>query len=198
MNNHDKPVPGCVNKQTPSLSTYFTWNNNCLEGATAGQTLINLDFFQWLHDEYGFILDIYTFDTGALDCYGASFYGHLDSERTKRQFPGGFGPIVQKAANMGTRLGIWCGPDGFGDTPEEEAARIKQMVDLCRVYHFKHFKLDGCCGPLREEKDEAFIRMVTECRKYAPDLIIQNHCINLYRGLPFATTAFWGNSEMYI
>ena len=198
MNKHDEPGNGGINDQTPSLSTYFTWNNNCLEGATTGQTLNNLDFFQWLQDEYGLVLDIYTFDTGALDCYGASFYGHLDSERTQRQFPGGFGPIVQKAANMGTRLGIWCGPDGFGDTPKEEAARIKQMVDLCRIYRFKHFKLDGCCGPLREEKDEAFIRMVTECRKFSPDLIVQNHCINLYRAMPLATTAFWGNSEMYI
>ncbi len=198
MKENNPSVTSEVNERTPSRATFFAWNNNCLEGATAGQTRANLDFFQWIHDEYGMVLDIYTFDTGALDCYGASFYGHVDSERFKRQFPEGFGPIAKQAAKMGTRLGIWCGPDGFGDTPEEEEARIRQMVDLCRLHHFAHFKLDGCCGPLRQEKDEAFVRMITECRKHVPDLLVQNHYINLHRGMPLATTAFWGGAEMYI
>ncbi len=187
-----------MDERTPSRATYFTWNNNCLEGATAEQTRTNLNFFQWLHDEYGMVLDLYTFDTGALDCYGASFYGRIDSERFNRQFPNGFGPIAQQAAKMGTRLGIWCGPDGFGDTPQEEAARIRQMVDLCRLHQFAHFKLDGCCGPLRVEKDDAFIRMIAQCRTHVPDLMVQNHCIDLHRALPLATTAFWGGAEMYI
>ena len=52
MNKKDLSVSGGLNDRTPSRSTYFTWNNNCLEGATSEQTLTNLDFFQLIHDEY--------------------------------------------------------------------------------------------------------------------------------------------------
>ncbi len=195
----NEPVVSCgATERTPSRATFFAWVNNDVSGATAGHTQANLEFFQWLHDTYGMTLDLYTFDTGALDCYGASFYGHVDSERFKSQFPDGFGPLAAMAAKMGTRLGIWCGPDGFGDTPAEEAKRIQQMVDLCRIHHFAHFKLDGCCGPLRKEKEDAFVRMIEACREVVPDLILQNHGIKLYRGMPYATTSFWGHAEMNI
>ncbi len=141
--------PG-ADERSPSRSQYFSWINNTNEGATETQTLINLDFFRWLHDEYGMILDIYAFDAGAID--GKRFYGRMDSDRFREQFPDGFNPIYQKAKTMGTRLGIWGGPDGFGNTPEEEQARVEQMVSLCRDFEFALFKFDSVCGPLRPEK----------------------------------------------
>jgi len=36
-------------------------------------------------------------------------------------------PVTDKAAAMGTRLGVWGGPNGFGDTAEEERQRIETM-----------------------------------------------------------------------
>ena len=60
-------------EETPSRSEYFSWINNTNEGATEDQTLVNLEFFRWLHDEYGMQLDIYAFDAGAID--GKRFYG---------------------------------------------------------------------------------------------------------------------------
>lgn len=158
--------PG-ADEKTPSRAQYFSWINNTNEGATEAHTFINLEFFQWLHDEYGMVLDIYAFDAGAID--GKRFYGKMDSVRFREQFPNGFGPIYRKAKAMGTRLGIWGGPDGFGDTPEEEQARIDQMVSLCRDFEFALFKFDAVCGPLRPEKEDAFIRMMTQCRQYSPD-----------------------------
>lgn len=68
--------PG-ADENTPSHSHYFTWINNTNEGATADPTKANLAFFQWLHDEYGMALDIYAFDSGAIDApelYGSPWF----------------------------------------------------------------------------------------------------------------------------
>ena len=104
------PVGGAA-ENTPSYSEYFSWINNTNEGPTEKQTLINLDFFKWMHDTYGMQLDIYAFDAGALD--GAKRYGSTRSERFRRQFPGGLDAVCGKAASIGTRFGVWCGPDGW-------------------------------------------------------------------------------------
>lgn len=187
--------PG-ADESTPSRSEYFSWINNTNEGATEEQTLINLEFFRWLHDEYGMELDIYALDAGAID--GKRFYGKVDSDRFRGQFPNGWRPMYEAAKAMGTRLGVWGGPDGFGDTPEEEAARIEQMVGLCRDFNFALFKFDAVCGPLRPEKEDAFIRMMTECREHTPDLILLNHRLGFERAQAYATTFLWEGRETYI
>jgi len=187
--------PG-ADEKSPSRSQYFSWINNTNEGATETQTLLNLDFFRWLHDEYGMTLDIYAFDAGAID--GKRFYGRMDSDRFREQFPNGFSPIYRNAKTMGTRLGIWGGPDGFGNTSEEEQARVEQMVSLCRDFEFALFKFDSVCGPLRPEKEDAFIRMMTECRQHSPDLILLIHRLGFKRAQAYATTFLWGGKETYI
>ena len=187
--------PGADDK-TPSRAQYFSWINNTNEGATEAQSLINLEFFRWLREEYGMQLDIYAFDAGAID--GKRFYGCMDSERFREQFPRGFDPIYLKAKSMGIRLGIWGGPDGFGETLGEEKARIDMMASLCRDFEFALFKFDAVCGPLRPEKEDAFILMMTECRKHSPDLILLNHRLGLERAQAHATTFLWEGKETYI
>ena len=191
----DEVYPG-ADEATPSRAQYFSWINNTNEGATEAQTQINLEFFQWLHDEYGMRLDIYAFDAGAID--GKRFYGRMDSDRFRQQFPRGFDPIYRKAKSLGIRLGIWGGPDGFGETLSEEKARIDMMVGLCRDFEFALFKFDAVCGPLRPEKEDAFILMMTECRKHSPDLILLNHRLGLERAQAHATTFLWEGKETYI
>ncbi len=190
-----KVFPG-ADEKTPSRSEYFSWINNTNEGATEEQTQINLDFFAYLRSEYGMQLDIYAFDAGAID--GKRFYGSMQSKRFKRQFPYGFDSIYRRAESLGIRLGVWGGPDGFGDTPQEEEARKEQMIRLCRDYHFALFKFDAVCGPLRPEKEDAFIDMMKECRRYSPDLILLNHRLGLEKAKPYATTFLWGGEETYI
>ncbi|TKG94378.1 hypothetical protein EYV94_13950 [Puteibacter caeruleilacunae] len=191
----EKVFPG-ADERTPSRAQYFSWINNLNEGATEEHTRINLDFFKWLQDEYGMVLDIYAYDAGAID--GANFYGSIYSDRFKKQFPKGFGPNYEQAKAMGTRLGVWGGPDGFGITPEEEKARREQMVKLCKDYEFALFKFDRVCGPLRESKEDAFIQMMKECRSYSPDLILLNHRLGLKKSKPHATTFLWGGQETYV
>jgi hypothetical protein len=187
--------PG-ADQRTPSYSQFFAWINNTNEGSTEAHTLVNLDFFQWLHDSYGMVLDIYALDAGAIDKAGR--YGKMDSDAFRRQFPNGIEPIYRKAEAMGTRLGVWGGPDGFGNGAEEERARIEMMVSLCRDYDFIIFKFDAVVGQLRPEKQDGFARMMTECRQYTPDLILLNHRLNLGEALPHATTYLLGGDETYI
>ena len=188
------PLAG-ADELTPSRSHYFSWVDNTNEGSTEHQTLANLEFFKWLHDDYGMDLDIYALDAGAIDTPGG--YGSMDSDRFKAQFPHGFGPIAAKAKSFGCRLGVWLGPDGFGDTPEQEKARTAMLVKLCRDYNFHLFKVDSVCGQLRPEKQAAFVNMLKECRKYAPDLIVLNHRLDLGAGEAHTTTHLWAG-EAYI
>ena len=183
-------------EKTPSFSEYFSWINNTNEGSTEKQTLENLAFFEWLKNEYGMVLDIYAFDAGLID--GKGFYGSMKSERFKKQFPNGLAPIYQKAKSIDTRLGCWGGPDGFGNSVEESQERIRQMSSLCKDYEWALFKFDAVCGGLRPEKYDDFDRMMTECRKYSPDLILLNHRLKLGPGIKHATTYLWQGAETYI
>ncbi len=190
----DVVFPG-ADEKTPSRAQYFSWINNTNEGSTEEHTMTNLAFFEWLKSEYGMQLDIYAFDAGAID--GAKFYGSTRSDRFKNQFPNGFDPIYEKAKELGIKLGVWGGPDGFGNTTAEENQRIEEMVELCQKYEFELFKFDKVCGPLPTENEDAFIRMMQECRKYSPNLILLNHRVGLTKGLPYATTFLWEGVETY-
>ena len=194
-NAQDNIYPG-ADEKTPSKAQYFSWINNTNEGTTEQQTQNNLDFFKWLKDEYGMQLDIYAFDAGAID--GKRFYGSMKSDRFKKQFPYGFDSIYHKADQLGIRLGVWGGPDGFGDTAKEEQERMDQMVGLCKDYDFALFKFDAVCGPLRADKEDAFINMMQQCREYSPDLILLNHRLGLEKAKAYATTFLWGGAETYI
>lgn len=186
-----------ADEKTPSRSQYFSWINNTNEGSTEEQTRINLAYFAWLHRTYGMQLDIYAWDAGNLD--GASgTYETAQSAKLRRQYPEGYAPLAAAAAENGIRLGIWCGPDGYGETPEEEAARQELLVSLCRDLHFALFKMDGVCGPLRPEKCAAFIRTLEDCRRYSPDLILLNHRLELGEAEPYATTFLWQGMETYV
>jgi hypothetical protein len=142
-------------------------------------------------------LDIYALDAGNIDA-NSGYYGNMKSERFRSHFPEGFGPLSRQAAVSGTRLGMWGGPDGFGDTPQEAADRTETIVSLFRDYNFALLKLDGACGTLRKEKEVAFDSMMTQARRYAPDLILLNHRLDLGQGMKHTTTYLLGGAETYI
>jgi hypothetical protein len=181
---------------TPAYSQYFSWINNTNEGSTEKQTLANLEFFRWLHDEYGMVLDIYAWDAGNID--GPRYYGSMSTDKFKSQFPNGWGGIRDYAKEMGTRLGIWLGPDGFGDTPEEEKARHDLLVSFCKDYGMGLLKMDAVGSQLRESKQEALKNALIECRQHVPDLIVLNHRLKLGVAEPHATTFLWQGRETYI
>ena len=189
------PITG-AGENTPSIPYYFSWINNTNEGSTERQTLINLEFFRYMKETYGMQIRIYAWDAGNFD--GASHgYGDLKGEKFRSQYPEGYQNVVAKAASLGIRFGLWGSPDGFGDTPEEEKERVDFYVHLCRDYHFAAFKLDGVCGQLRPEKAGTYARMIEECRKYSPDLILLNHRLDFYEAQKYITTFLWNGDETY-
>lgn len=165
-----------IDESASSRAMYFSWINHAWEGTNEEQTLVNLDFFKWLRDEYGIQLDIYLLDAGNID--GWRFYGSMDLARFKEKFPNVFDRIYEKAKSIGCRLGIWLGPNGYGENPEDAQARIDTLVKLCRDYNMALFKFDACASDMRPEKEKYFIKALKECRTYSPDLIVLNHRIN--------------------
>ena len=187
---------GGADERTPSKSEYFSWISNTNEGATEAQTLANLDFFRYLKDNYGMQLDIYAFDAGAID--GSKRYGYYKSKQFYKQFPRGFAPITEAASSMGTALGLWGGPDGFGETPIDAKKRADMMVDLVENYNFRLFKMDAVCGPLRPSKYGYFNDMMGRVHKIAPDFILLNHRLDLGEGTKYSTTFLLGGRETYV
>lgn len=186
-----------ADERTPSIPQYFSWINSTNEGSTEHQTMINLDYFKWLHDYYGMKLKIYAWDAGNLDGASGTYEG-FDSPKLKKQYPNGYKPSVDRAAEFDCQLGVWGGADGFGNTPEEEKARYDLMVGLCKDLNFMEFKFDTVCGALRPEKRDTFHKMINECRQYSPDLIVLNHRNDLGEAEICATTFLWSGEETYI
>ena len=186
-----------ADERTPSIPQYFSWINNTDEGGTEEQTLINLDYFKWLHDEYGMQLKIYALDEGNIDGPWGT-HRHFDHPKTKRQYPTGFGNVTKKAEEFGCDLGMWAGADGFGDTPEEAEKRKEIFITLCRDHHFHLFKFDTVCDWLRADKRATFKEMVDECRTYVPDLITLNHRHDLGEASICSTTYLLGGLETYV
>lgn len=186
-----------ADEKTPSHAQYFSWINNTNEGSTEQQTLINLEYFRWMRDTYGMQLDIYAWDAGNLD--GAQgTYETLEGPKLSRQYPNGYAPVVKAAAEIGARMGVWMGPDGYGEDEESAKARHELLVSLCRDYHFALFKMDGVCGTLREDTRRRFCQVQAECRKYSPDLVLLNHRLELGEGEKYATTFLWQGAETYV
>lgn len=195
-----KPTPAPIwpgaEETTPSLAQYFSWINNNWEGSTEKQTLANLEFFRWLRTAYGMQLDIYAWDAGNADTE-RNFYWKDDAAFRKR-YPRGFESCLEKARANGLRMGIWLGPDGFGNTPAEARARRDFLVGLCRDNGMALFKLDLCCSDLRKDKQRLLADTLAECRRHSPDLIVLNHRIDLGAAAPHATTFLWEGQETYV
>lgn len=117
----------------------------------------------------------------------------------KHKFPNGLHKIKSCFDTMGTRLGMWLGPDGYGITKADAEYRRKMLVDLAKDYKMALFKFDNCCSPLRDEKRGEFAKTMEDIRRYVPDLIALNHRINLdEQALKHMTTFLWGGQETYV
>ncbi len=203
---HLLPNEPLINETTPSKSVYFDWINRNWYGSNQNKIEANLKFFKWLHDEYGMQLDIYLMDAADIDqgpnCaayIGLPAYGSLETSWFKKRFPGGFGPIADMAKSFDCRLGVWLGPDGYGNTKDEALKRKEMLVKFCREYNFALFKFDACCSDLSPENQKYFIETMQECRKFSPDLIVLNHRITLNEEARKQTTTFlWEGRETYV
>lgn len=187
---------GGADEKTPSHSEYFTWINHSFEGPTEETVMAGLDFFKFLQDTYGMHLDIFALDAGTID--GWNFYDSADSPRVRKHFPNGFGKVADFSRANGIKLGMWCGPDGFGNTDEEAQARLDMMLSLVNDYNVNLFKMDACCGPLRPSKNIWVEKMMSTIRRTHPDFVLLNHRLDLGEATKYSTTYLLGGQETYI
>lgn len=195
-----------VDERTPARSMYFDWVSRNWYASSEAKVLADLGFFKWLHDEYGMQLDLFVLDTATIDngprcrpVEGRPAYGSLEMESFQREYPHGLGLIRDFAASFGCEIGIWLGPDGFGETEREAQERIELLEALVRDYGVRLFKYDACCSGLRPEKGGYFIEALQRCRAIAPDLIVTNQRVGLpeeAEGLVSAT--LWQGEETYV
>jgi hypothetical protein len=203
---NSNPSNKAINNLTPSKSVYFDWINRNWYGSNEKKIEANLNFFKWLHHEYGMQLDIYLMDAADIDqgpnCasdIGLPAYGSLETPWFQKRFPKGFGPLAELAKSFNCRLGVWMGPDGYGKTPKEAMKRKEMLVSFCKDYNFALFKFDACCSDLSTENQQYFIETMKECREYSPDLIVLNHRITLNDEARKQTTTFlWEGRETYV
>ena len=185
-----------ADESTPSHSEYFTWINHSFEGPTEQTAMAGLDFFKYLQDTYGMHLDIFALDAGTID--GWNFYDSIDSPRVKKHFPQGFGPLADFSRENGIKLGMWCGPDGFGETEEDAQKRLDMMLSLVDDYNVGLFKMDACCGALRPEKRSWVEKMMSTIRANHPDFVLLNHRLDLGEATKYSTTYLLDGQETYI
>ncbi|MBQ7599199.1 MAG: hypothetical protein IJU57_00830 [Clostridia bacterium] len=164
-----------ADEKTPSVPQYFSWINSTNEGSTEEQTLINLEYFRWLKDTYGMQIEIYAWDAGNFDTPGFGYEDPYTSKKLKKQYPNGYGPCVERAKELGIRMGLWGGADGFGETEADWKKRRDVLVNLCRDFNIREIKIDTACDWLRPEMRQYFKETIDMCRKYVPDLLILNH-----------------------
>ena len=185
-----------ADESTPSHSEYFTWINHSFEGPSEETVMAGLNFFKYLQDTYGMHLDIFALDAGTID--GWKFYDSVDSPRVRKHFPGGFAKIADFSRENGIKLGMWCGPDGFGDKEEDAKRRLEMMLSLTDNYNVSLFKMDACCGPLRPSKQIWVEKMMSEIRAKHPDFVLLNHRLDLGEATKYSTTYLLDGQETYI
>lgn len=151
-----------------------------------------------------YMLDANVFDNG-INCHLISIpdrkspYGDLSSPWFRKAYPNGFEKIYTKANSFGTRLGLWIGPDGYGNNISTARARVDLLVNLCRDFKMRLFKLDGCSSGMNPSNEKYFIEAMQGARKYSPDLIVLNHRIPFgEEALKQTTTFLWEGKETYI
>jgi hypothetical protein len=198
--------PAPVGERTPARSMYFDWVSRNWYASNEAKVLADLGFFKWLHDEYGMQLDLFVLDTATIDngprcrpVEGRPAYGSLEMESFQREYPHGLGMLSDFAASFGCEIGIWLGPDGFGETEREAQERIELLETLVRDHGVRLFKYDACCSGLRPEKAGYFIEALQRCRAIAPDLIVTNQRV----GLPeeaerLVSATLWQGEETYV
>lgn len=183
-------------QQTPGKSHYYSWISHTNEGPSMSQVLAEIEFFQWLKEEYGMQLDIFAIDAGMFD--GKKFTSHFNDSWFKQNYPDGLEPMKAPLKKLGAGLGIWGGPDGFGNSEQEKKERVDMFLRLAKDYNLVLYKCDAVCGTLREEKEETFVDLWKKLRKINPHLYFLNERLELEKGESVSTTHLFESRETYI
>ncbi len=183
---------------------YFDWLCHDNSGPRESEVLANFAALRRLKELYGLQFDIYNSDAGLVESQG-TYYPQFKANFLSR-FPAGLKPLAVGAKALGMRLGLWLGPDGFGENPEEMAARREQLLSWVRDFNVGLFKMDTVVSELDhpdkyilEKKYQSLADALAEARRIDPGFVAINHRIN---DSPYMLTItdclLWRGEETYI
>jgi len=183
---------------------YFDWLCHDNSGPRESEVLANFAALRRLKEIYGLQFDIYNSDAGLVESQG-TYYPQFMPNFLSR-FPAGLKPLAEGSKALGMRLGLWLGPDGFGERPEEMAARREQLRSWVRDFNVGLFKMDTVVSELAhpdkyilEKKYQSLADALSEARRIDPGFIAINHRIN---NSPYMLTItdclLWRGEETYI
>jgi hypothetical protein len=183
---------------------YFDWLCHDNSGPLESEILANFAALKRLREMYGLQFDIYNSDAGLVESQGTYFPQF--KARFDQRFPNGLRTIADASARLGMKLGLWIGPDGFGETPASMAARRNQLLAWVRDFNVGLFKLDTVVSALAhedkyilEKKYQSLADALAEARRIDPSFVAINHRIN---DSPYMLTItdclLWKGEETYI
>jgi hypothetical protein len=183
---------------------YFDWLCHDNSGPRESEVLANFAALRRLKELYGLQFDIYNSDAGLVESQG-TYYPQFKTNFLSR-FPAGLKPLAEGSKALGMRLGLWLGPDGFGETPDAMAARREQLLSWVRDFNVGLFKMDTVVSELShpdkyilEKKYQSLADVLSEARRIDPGFIAINHRIN---NSPYMLTItdclLWHGEETYI
>ncbi len=183
---------------------YFDWLCHDNSGPLESEILANFAALKKLRTLFGLQIDIYNSDAGLVESQG-TYFPQFKADFDKR-FPRGLRPIADASASLGMKLGLWIGPDGFGETPAEMAARRNQLLSWVRDFNVGLFKMDTVVSALAhknkyilEKKYQSLADALAEARRIDPSFIAINHRINNSPYMLAITDCLlWKGEETYI
>jgi len=183
---------------------YFDWLCHDNSGPRESEVLANFAALRRLKELYGLQFDIYNSDAGLVESQG-TYYPQFKANFLSR-FPAGLKPLAEGSKALGMRLGLWLGPDGFGERAEEMTARKEQLLSWVRDFNVGLFKMDTVVSDLShpdkyvlEKKYQNLADALAEARRIDPGFVAINHRIN---DSPYMLTItdclLWRGEETYI
>jgi hypothetical protein len=182
---------------------YFDWLCHDNSGPLESEILANFAVLKKMKALYGLQFDIYNSDAGLVESMGTYFPQYKPI--FEKRFPRGLRTIADASKELGMRLGLWIGPDGFGETPQSMEARKRQLISWVKESNVGLFKLDTVVSALRhenkyilEKKYQALMDALSEIRQIDPRFVAINHRVN---NSPYMLTItdciLWKGEETY-
>ena len=190
-------------RPTRRASFYFDWLTHASEGPTQPELEAMVSLLERLRARDGLAFDIYALDDGAVETRWGLYWDRYRL-RHRHRFPHGLAEPARRLAALGTGMGVWIGPDGFG--PDGALPRAADLRRMITEWNVSLLKIDTCVSwPWRDGDPTAndahlrrFAAALAECRRVREDLVAINHRVT---GSPYVLSmldsTLWEGAESY-
>ena len=190
-------------RPTRRASFYFDWLTHASEGPTEPELAAMVALFERLRGDAGLAFDVYALDDGAVETRWGLYWDRYRLMHRQR-FPRGLRGAAERLAALGTDMGVWIGPDGFGDAGEHP--RADDLRAMLTEWNVSLLKIDTCVSwPWRDGEpaaNDAYLRRfaaaMAAAREVRPDLVAINHRVTASPYiLAILDSTLWEGAESY-